>query len=92
MIIVLSWPSAMQTMDLCVWLTAVITYGINMCLPQLSILRRARRRRRRSHMMSPLPVPFLVIGYWVILASDVSRLIHWKSISSAGNGHPVMTD
>ena len=54
--------------------------------------KKARQRRRRLHAMSPFPIPFLVIGYWVILALDVSRLIHWKSIRSAGNGHPVMTD
>lgn len=41
-IIVLRWPSAMQTMDLCVWLTAVIMYGINMCLPCPRVLRRTR--------------------------------------------------
>lgn len=63
-----------------------------MCLPQLNILRRTRQRHRSLHVMSPLPIPFLVLGYWVILASDASRVIHWKSIRSAGNGHPVMTD
>lgn len=87
-IVVLSWSSVMQTMDPCVCLTAVITYGINMCLPWLSI----KNGDRGLYIMSPVSIPFLVIGYWVILASDVSGLIHWQSIRSAGNGHPVMTD
>lgn len=50
-IIVPSWPSAMQTMDLCVWLAAVITYGINMCLPQLSILSRTRQAQKVVHSL-----------------------------------------
>lgn len=59
-IIVLRWPSGMQTMDLCVWLTAVIMYGINMCLPWPSILRRTREVQKVACNVSS---PYAILGH-----------------------------
>lgn len=58
-IIVLRWPSAMQTMDLCVWLTAVIMYGINMCLSWPRILRRTREVQKGACSVSS---PYTMLG------------------------------
>lgn len=63
--VVLSWSSVMQTMDLCVCLTAVITYGINIGLPWLSIRRVTEK------------VVHNVSGLYTIL---VHRLLGYSSI------------
>lgn len=67
-IIVLRWPSAMQTMDWCVWLTAVVMCGINMCLPWPRILRRRREVQKVACNVSSLDtiLGHRLLGYFSI--------------------------